>query len=51
MTYNFTLRGKIKMLKNKKLMALLLGGIIGTSSILAGCGSGGNTSSSGGEGE
>ncbi len=29
------------MLKNKKLMALLLGGIIGTSSILAGCGSGG----------
>ena len=39
------------MLKNKKLMALLLGGIIGTSSILAGCGSGGNASSSGGEGE
>ncbi|KQC92782.1 ABC transporter substrate-binding protein, partial [Clostridium perfringens CP4] len=39
------------MLKNKKLMALILGGIIGTSSILAGCGSGGNASSSGGEGE
>ena len=39
------------MLKNKKLIALLLGGVIGTSSILAGCGSGGNASSSGGEGE
>ncbi|EHK2441040.1 ABC transporter substrate-binding protein [Clostridium perfringens] len=39
------------MLKNKKLIALLLGGIIGTSSILTGCGSGGSASSSGGEGE
>ncbi|GAA0065818.1 MAG: ABC transporter substrate-binding protein [Clostridium perfringens] len=39
------------MLKNKKLIALLLGGIIGTSSILTGCGSEGSASSSGGEGE
>ncbi|KXA03947.1 ABC transporter substrate-binding protein [Clostridium perfringens] len=39
------------MLKNKKLIALLLGGIIGTSSILTGCGSGWSASSSGGEGE
>ncbi|MDK0980034.1 ABC transporter substrate-binding protein [Clostridium perfringens] len=39
------------MLKNKKLIALLLGGIIGISSILTGCGSGGSASSSGGEGE
>ena len=39
------------MLKNKKLIALLLGGIIGTSSILTGCGSGGSASSGGGEGE
>ncbi|HHD2751281.1 TPA: ABC transporter substrate-binding protein [Clostridium perfringens] len=38
------------MLKNKKIMALILGGMIGTSALLTGCGSGGSASS-GGEGD